>query len=83
MCSNDEENEYPVGDANTESIHDIWNGEKMQHARESHAKHHGVKDYSICKKCYLPRKTEPEVLEVHGRKVIAENYTNRSQLIGK
>lgn len=83
MCSNDEENEYPVGDANKDTVYDMWNGEKMQQARESHAKHHGVKDYSICKKCYLPRKTEPEVLQVHGRKVIAENYTNRSQLIGK
>ena len=83
MCSNDEENEYVVGDANKQTIHELWNGEVMRKARESHMKHHGVEDYSICRKCYLPRKTEPEVLHVHGRKVIAENYTNRSQLIGQ
>ncbi|MCG6167586.1 radical SAM protein [Leptospira sp. FAT2] len=83
MCSNDEENDYVVGDANKESIHEIWHGEKLNIARDLHRKHLGVEAYGICRKCYLPRQTEPEELNLHGRKVLAENYTNRKQLIGE
>lgn len=83
MCSNDEENDHVVGDAKNESIHEIWHGEKLNHARKIHKEFKGVDEFSICKKCYLPRKTEPETLYLHGRKVLAENYTNRAQLIGK
>ena len=82
MCSNDEENEYPVGNANSQTIYDIWHGEHMTKAREVHKRFEGVKEYGICRKCYIPRKTEPEELKVNGRTVLAENYTNRSQLIG-
>ena len=56
---------------------------KLNHARKIHKEFKGVDEFSICKKCYLPRKTEPETLYLHGRKVLAENYTNRAQLIGK
>lgn len=83
MCSNDEESEHVVGNASEQSIYDIWHSEKLQNAREIHKKYRGVNEFSICRKCYLPRKTEPELLNLHGRKVLAENYTNRKQLIGE
>jgi radical SAM protein with 4Fe4S-binding SPASM domain len=82
MCSNDEENEYVVGDANKQTIHEIWHGSELEKARLSHKLHNGVNDYSICAKCYLPRATELEFLEIGERQVTVENYINRSQVIG-
>ena len=82
MCANDEESEQVVGDANKQTIHEIWHGTELQKARLSHKLHRGVEDYSICAKCYLPRKTEQAVLEIGDREVVAENYINRSQVIG-
>lgn len=82
MCANDEENEQVAGDANKQTIHEIWHGTELQKARLSHKSHRGVEDYSICAKCYLPRKTELAVLEIGDREVVAENYINRSQVIG-
>jgi radical SAM protein with 4Fe4S-binding SPASM domain len=82
MCANDEENEHVVGDLNYESLHQIWQGEVYQRARETHKSHNGVQEYAICRKCYLPRKTEKKVVHVEGRELIAENYLKRSQIIG-
>ena len=82
MCSNDEENESPVGDANAQTIHEIWHGKLLNAAREAHKAHEGVKCYSICRKCYIPRETFTEELKIGARSVYAENYTNRSQEIG-
>ena len=82
MCSNDEENEEPVGNAKLQTIHEIWRGPRLQAARLSQKRHDGTKDYRICAKCYLPRKTEPAVLTVGTRDIKVENYINRSQVIG-
>ena len=82
ICSNDEENEEVVGDANRETLREIWHGPKLEKARLSHQLHRGVQDYSICAKCYLPRKTETEILKIGERNVVIENYINRSQVIG-
>jgi hypothetical protein len=37
----------------------------------------------VCRKCYLPRKTQDDVGEVGGRTFVVRNYTRRIQLIGK
>lgn len=82
MCSNDEENESPVGDANKQTIQEIWHGELLQAARDAQKAHKGVKCYGICRKCYIPRQTYREELKIGSRTVYAENYTNRSQEVG-
>lgn len=82
MCSNDEDNDQVVGDANKQSIHEIWHGDELQKARLSHKLHRGVEAYAVCAKCYLPRKTESVIVKVGDREVIAENYISRSQIIG-
>jgi len=83
MCANDEENECVAGDANRQTIHEIWHGPEIQKARLSHKRGRGVVDYNICAKCYLPRKTEPELVRIGDREVRADNYINRSQEIGR
>lgn len=84
MCSNDEENDYIVGNANNESIFNIWHGEALNRVREMHKQKNGFKNLDICKKCYLPRATETkESSEVNGRKFQILNYVNRQQEIGK
>ena len=84
MCSNDEENDYIVGDSNKETIHSIWHGKALEKVRELHLVQDGYKNINICKKCYLPRKTEvSETSEVNGRKFDILNYVNRTQIVGE
>lgn len=82
MCSNDEENEQVVGDLNHQSLHQIWHGDAFQLARDAHTSHRGVQTHAICRKCYLPRRTEIKVVKVGDRELVAENYLKRSQIIG-
>ncbi|HEY4372675.1 MAG TPA: radical SAM/SPASM domain-containing protein [Burkholderiales bacterium] len=82
-CSNDEENREVIGDARTQTVHEIWHGEKMQKVREMHLQPRGFMNSAVCRKCYLPRKTQDDVGEVGGRTFVVRNYTRRIQLIGK
>ena len=83
MCTNDEDNEYVVGDANSQAIHEIWHGEAMTEARRLHREHLGHIEISPCRKCYLPRRTVDDVITMGGREIAVANYINRSQKIGK
>lgn len=83
LCFNDEMGSVTIGDANKEKIEDIWKGRKLQKAREIHLKHLGVEKLEPCKYCMYPRKTETEKKKVSGKTVNVNNYTNRSQMVGK
>lgn len=83
MCSNDEEGMEIIGDANQQTIHQIWHGERLGQMREKHRQQNGFKSIPVCKKCYLPRQTEDvEKAAVNGREFIIKNYVNRRQVIG-
>lgn len=82
LCANDENNDYVIGDANTETIHEIWHGETMNAARAIHAAHQGCEKIKPCKFCYLPRKTEPVDVDLAQGRIVIENYINRSQTVG-
>ena len=82
-CSNDEENQDVIGNIHHETVHDVWHGEKMQAVRQTQLSHHGFLQSEVCRKCYLPRKTEDQPAQVGDRSFIVRNYINRSQLIGK
>jgi radical SAM protein with 4Fe4S-binding SPASM domain len=84
MCSNDDVVETVLGNANNESIHKIWHGEKIEIIRELHKKNNGFKENQACRNCYYPRKVESsEISVVNGREIVIENYVNRIQEIGK
>lgn len=82
-CSNDEENREVIGDINQETVHQVWHGEKMQAERNMHLQPRGFMQSAVCRKCYLPRKTEDEAAQVGARTFIVRNYVHRIQLIGK
>lgn len=82
-CSNDEENREVIGDLKTESVHAIWHGEKMTQVRELHKRARGFMESEVCKRCYLPRKTNDEVGSVGGRTFVIKNYVHRIQVVGK
>ncbi|MFC3678329.1 radical SAM/SPASM domain-containing protein [Ferrovibrio xuzhouensis] len=82
-CSNDEENREVIGDANAETVHQIWHGEKMNAVRALHQRDKGFMDSEVCRRCYLPRKTEDETAKVDDREFTVRNYVSRSQVIGK
>ena len=84
MCSNDEENEYIIGDVNDETVHNIWNGDALNKVRNIHLKQNGYKSIEVCKKCYLPREVEStEIASVNGKFFNILNYVNRKQHIGE
>jgi len=84
MCNSDEYGEEVVGNANNETIHDIWHGKKLNRIREIHKKRNGFKEIPVCTKCFFPRKTEVnESAQVNGREILVENYVNRIQEVGK
>jgi hypothetical protein len=37
----------------------------------------------MCQKCYLPRRTQPEMERMGERKILVEKYTGRVEEIGK
>jgi len=81
-CSNDEENREIIGDIKEETVHQVWHGEKMQAVRNMQKQPRGFMQSAVCRKCYLPRKTEDEEGRVEGRTFIVRNYVHRIQLIG-
>lgn len=83
LCANDEMGMYKLGNANKQSLYEIWHGEKMNEARKWHLKHMGVGKIAPCKHCYLPRKTQRETAQLDGRIIHIDNYINREQTIGK
>jgi len=84
MCSNDEEGTVIVGDANNESIHEIWQGDALNRIRDTHRQRDGFLKIPVCRKCYLPRLTEDgEIAQVNSRELIIRNYLNRKQNIGQ
>ncbi len=83
LCANDEIEEYVLGNAETDLIHDVWRGERMAAARAVHEAHRGWKEIRPCRRCYLPRRTEPDPITVSGREIILEQYINRSQEVGR
>lgn len=83
MCAHDELCLHPIGDANGETLYDIWNGEKLTEVREIHKRHKGVEFLEPCKKCYLPRKTQPVVEYIGEDKIVVDKYINRPDEVGK
>lgn len=84
MCNSDEYGKEIIGNANEQTIYDIWHGEKLESIRLAHSLEDGFKEVSICKKCFYPRKTEAcESAIVDGRIVMIENYVNRKQIVGE
>ena len=83
LCNNDEYNEQVVGNANEQTLYDIWHGEKLQEVRRLHVRHLGVEKLIPCRKCYYPRRTVPNQGRVGRRTITIENYAGRTQEIGK
>ena len=74
MCTNDDCSDNQVGDANLNTIAEIWHGEEMNKVRELHINHKGHLELKACEKCHLPRVRQHEEAIVQGRKVLIENY---------
>ena len=79
LCANDEENTNVIGDANNESVHQIWHGEKLNFVRDKHKKPKGYQELDVCRHCYLPVETENHgKVSVNGREIIIQNYRYKS-----
>ena len=75
MCSNDEENTHVIGDANQQTIYNIWHGDELNKVRELHKKRNGYRELEVCRNCYLPVETEDgEKAIVNDREIIVRNY---------
>jgi len=83
MCINDELGRNIIGDANKQSIHEIWNGEPMRKVREVHIRHKGYDTFSPCKDCHLPRKTVKTPYQIGDRVIYLDEQVGRPQVVGK
>jgi len=81
MCANDEEGKTIVGDANRQSIHEIWHGAEMTRVREIHKRCAGAAELDACAECYLPLKTYDAEVVVGERTVTAEKYLSGTQKV--
>lgn len=82
ICPNDEFGEYVLGGAYQESLYSIWHNEKISKARQLHREHRGYREIEPCKKCYLPRATQPIVETIGGKKIKVRKYKGRVEKIG-
>jgi radical SAM protein with 4Fe4S-binding SPASM domain len=83
LCSNDEMGHNIVGDANTQSLKEIWSGPALSTAREIHRRREGVDKIAACKECHYPRATKTDVYKADDSFAVRlENYINRPQEIG-
>lgn len=84
MCSSDDYVDLPVGDANEQSIYEIWHGDALNKMRKVHLRKDGFLQLEPCRICFYPRKTEiNETAIINGRTIYIENYINRKQNIGE
>jgi len=83
LCSNDAMCYYPIGDANTQRLEEIWHGAKITEARAIHRNHRGVENYISCQQCYLPRKTTPVIQKIGDKKIVIDKYVGRTDKIGE
>src|SRR5262249_47042846 len=75
MCMNDTTNTIVIGNAYTQTLHEIWHGPEMVRIREIHNQHKGCEQLDPCKQCSLPLDTYEEPIDMGGRRVVAEKYT--------
>ena len=84
LCSNDENGDCIIGDADKESIHEIWHSENFNKIRDVHNRTDGFLSIDVCKHCYYPRKAIPDEKAMVGKREIwIENYINRKQEVGQ
>lgn len=84
MCSSDDFVDHPVGNANKQSIYEIWHGDKLNKMREIHKQKDGFLTIKACKNCFYPRAMEvTEKAFVNDRELYIENYINRKQVVGE
>ncbi len=83
MCANDEDGKIIVGDANKQSIYDIWHGSEMSRIREIHRRGAGVAEISACTECYLPLKTYESRVIIGDRSVVAEKYLSGTEKVNE
>ncbi|MEC8147394.1 MAG: radical SAM/SPASM domain-containing protein [Pseudomonadota bacterium] len=81
MCANDEEGQVIVGDANKQTIHEIWHGKEFSRVRAIHRQCAGTDKLNPCSECYLPLKTKESNVKIGGRSVIAEKYVSGTEKV--
>lgn len=67
QCNTDYSGKMILGDANTQSLLDIWHGEGQRQVRNSFKKHSYLKDLPACRQCSYGLKTE--TAEILGERV--------------
>jgi hypothetical protein len=83
MCINDELGRKPIGDAKTQTVFEIWNGEPMREVRRVHKNCKGYDTFAPCKDCYQPRKTTKVAYRVGNRRIYLDELVGRAQVVGE
>jgi MoaA/NifB/PqqE/SkfB family radical SAM enzyme len=62
-----------VGNANMQTIHEIWNGKALSEIRRLH-KEEGWKGVALCRHCPLTKATKDDIFTIGGRERTVKNY---------
>jgi MoaA/NifB/PqqE/SkfB family radical SAM enzyme len=81
MCANDEHGTVVIGDANVQSIHEIWHSAKMTEVRQIQIAHEGCEKLGPCTQCYLPLETREVTIKVGDREVTAQKYVKGAETV--
>lgn len=75
FCTNDDFAQHPIGDANIQSIYEIWHGDLLNDIRKKHLNNQFL-CVDVCSKgCYVPRKmVETETCTINGRHITILDY---------
>ena len=75
-CCQDYNGDAVIGDANKESVYDIWHGEKLNNIRKILDRPDGFKTLSLCSKCVMPTLLKQVgTVKVNGRDVAYYEYS--------
>jgi len=75
FCTNDDFVQHPIGNANTQTIYEIWHSKELNEIREKHINNRFL-EVDVCSKgCYVPRKmVDKETCTVNGREITILDY---------
>lgn len=78
QCACGPVNDEYIGDINTESVYDVWHGEKLNNLREKHKEIGGFKELKYCKNCFLSKKVIDSCsIKINEREIIIKDYAKQ------
>jgi MoaA/NifB/PqqE/SkfB family radical SAM enzyme len=81
QCISDYAGYNIMGDANHQSLREIWHGEKFSALRVAFVKHTYLPNYEACRNCSDNVVTQERLIEIDGKRIKARQYVGISDVV--